>query len=162
MRVREECDIIIDRHPHYKSLNKKLMEDVYSADYPEDLSHEDHYKFYAKHSSYNTLTDNVKIINCGVSDKGGAIWVGGSTLNIVNSQLLYNYATQYNQFGGAIGGGGGNLSIDNSIIAYNISEVAAGIYYSNGNLEISNSNIIFNYHYENQSLTPDFFKQWVY
>ena len=66
MRVREECDIIIDRHPHYKSLNKKLMEDVYSADYPEDLSHEDHYKFYAKHSSYNTLTDNVKIINSWV------------------------------------------------------------------------------------------------
>ena len=63
MRVREECDIIIDRHPYYESLNKKLMEDVYRADYPEGLSHEDYYKFYAKHSSYDTLTDNSKVVN---------------------------------------------------------------------------------------------------
>ena len=27
MMVREECYIIIERHPHYKSLNKKLMEE---------------------------------------------------------------------------------------------------------------------------------------
>ena len=66
MMVREECYIIIERHPHYKSLNKKLMEDVDNVDYPEGLSYEDYFNFYAKHSSYDTLSKNIDIINSWV------------------------------------------------------------------------------------------------
>ena len=95
MRIREECDIIIERHPHYKSLNKKLMEDVDNVDYPEGLSYEDYYKFYAKHSSYNTLTDNVKIINSWVVNVLRIHF--GSSLSNYQLKVMQNWFAVYDK-----------------------------------------------------------------
>ena len=65
-RVKETFEIIIDRYPYYQSLNEKLLEDSKRSDYPVNLSYEDNYKFYAKHSDFNTSSKSIDIINSWV------------------------------------------------------------------------------------------------
>jgi uncharacterized protein YjlB len=95
MRIREECDIIIERHPYYESLNKKLMEDVEKVDYPEGLSYEDYYKFYAKHSSYHTVTDNIKVVNSWVLNVLRIYF--GSSLSNYQSKVIQNWFAVYDR-----------------------------------------------------------------
>ena len=95
MRIREECDIIIERHPYYESLNKKLMEDVEKVDYPEGLSYEDGYKFYAKHSSYHTVTDNIKVVNSWVLNVLRIYF--GSCLSNYQLKVVQNWFAVYDR-----------------------------------------------------------------
>ena len=95
MRIREECDIIIERHPYYESLNKKLMEDVEKVDYPEGLSYEDYFKFYAKHSSYHTVTDNIKVVNSWVLNVLRIYF--GSSLSNYQSKVIQNWFAVYDR-----------------------------------------------------------------
>ena len=59
MKVKEEHDIIIENHPYFQSLNKKLLKDVKDVDYP--LSYKTNVK--AKHSNWKISTPNVQVVN---------------------------------------------------------------------------------------------------
>ena len=65
-RIKETFEIIIDKYPYSQSLNEKLLEDSKRSDYPANLSYEDNYKFYAKHSDFNTSSKSIDIINSWV------------------------------------------------------------------------------------------------
>ncbi len=54
MKIKETYDIIIEKHPHYESLNKKLLQDADSIDYP--LSHKTNVM--AKCSDWRVETEN--------------------------------------------------------------------------------------------------------
>ena len=56
--IREEMPIIIENHPHYKSLNSKLLQDAESMGYPE--SYKSNVK--AKMSNWQCDSKNINII----------------------------------------------------------------------------------------------------
>ena len=64
--VNEKCLVFVNKHPHYQSLNKKLLQDVQAAEYPAGLSYEDKYCFYAKHSSFGTSSKSIDLVNSWV------------------------------------------------------------------------------------------------
>ena len=59
MKITESHDVIIEKHPYYESLNKRLMEDYYRADYdtntPGNAS--------GKHSDFRTKSPNIDVVN---------------------------------------------------------------------------------------------------
>tara|TARA_B100000131_G_C17797652_1_gene484075 strand:- start:112 stop:615 length:504 start_codon:yes stop_codon:yes gene_type:complete len=58
MKVKEEHDIIIEKHPYFQSLNKKLLKDVNDIGYP--LSYQTNVK--AKHSDWKISTPTVDLV----------------------------------------------------------------------------------------------------
>ncbi len=71
------------------------MEDVEKVDYPEGLSYEDYYKFYAKHSSYHTVTDNIKVVNSWVLNVLRIYF--GSSLSNYQSKVIQNWFAVYDR-----------------------------------------------------------------
>ena len=71
------------------------MEDVEKVDYPEGLSYEDYFKFYAKHSSYHTVTDNIKVVNSWVLNVLRIYF--GSSLSNYQSKVIQNWFAVYDR-----------------------------------------------------------------
>ncbi len=63
MKVIEEHNIIIEKHPFFQSLKEKLLKDVENVDYP--LSYQTEIK--AKHSSSSISTPTTELINEWIS-----------------------------------------------------------------------------------------------
>ena len=59
MKIIESHDVIIDKHPYYESLNKRLMEDYYRADYDTDTPP----NVTGKHSDFRTKSPNIDVVN---------------------------------------------------------------------------------------------------
>jgi hypothetical protein len=68
MKVREDHNIIIEKHPQFESLNKRLLRDMEEVDYPEELSHSEDYDFQGKHSPFETSSKTIDLINSWVMD----------------------------------------------------------------------------------------------
>ena len=53
--IKENCDLIIERYPHFKSLNKSLKEDYLKSDFSESFKR----SVQGKHSSYQTSSPHI-------------------------------------------------------------------------------------------------------
>ena len=59
MKIIESHEVIIEKHPYYESLNKRLMEDYYRADYDTDTPP----NVTGKHSDFRTKSPNIDVVN---------------------------------------------------------------------------------------------------
>ena len=53
--IKEKCEVIIERHPQFKSLNESLKKDYLQADFSESYKR----SVQGKHSSYMTVSPNI-------------------------------------------------------------------------------------------------------
>ena len=99
---------------------------------------------------------------CGVTARGGAIWLGGGNVTLANNEFVNNSVDALNQgfcpvggfgrsYGGALYVDSGNVTLANNVLGCNVMTAncrttlaGAGLYVNGGTVEVANATIAHN------------------